>query len=215
MSIDTLVHRERAAVGDPDGALVLLHGRGADDDDLYPLLDALDPERRLVGYTPRAPLTLPPGGFHWYVMRELGYPDPPTFRSAVALLGGWLDALAAETGIPPERTVLGGFSQGAVMTYALGLGPGRPRPAALVAFSGFMPIVPGWELEPAAAPPVAIAHGTYDPVIGVEWGRRAREALESVGADVLYRESPLPHAIDPGFVRELQPWLSAKVSLRA
>jgi phospholipase/carboxylesterase len=112
--------------------------------------------------------------------------------------------------------VLGGFSQGAVMTYSLGLGRGRPRPAALVALSGFMPTVPGFELDlEPPLPPVAIGHGTFDNVISVEWGRRARQELEAAGADVLYREYPLPHAVDPGFLVELPPWLSAALAAPA
>lgn len=202
-----LAFRTRAPAGEPDGALVLLHGRGADEHDLFPLLDALDPQRRLVGATPRAPLAMQPGGAHWYVMREIGYPDPPSFVQGVEQLGAWLDAFARETGVPSERTILGGFSQGAVMTYALGLGAGRPRPAALVALSGFMPSVPGYDLDVATAPPVAIGHGTYDPVIGVEWGRAAKAALERAGVSVIYRESPLPHAVDPRFLPQLASWL--------
>jgi phospholipase/carboxylesterase len=108
--------------------------------------------------------------------------------------------------------VIGGFSQGAVMTYALGLGAGRPRPAALVALSGFMPTVAGFELDlEQPLPPVAIGHGVYDPVISVEWSRRARSALEAAGGDVLYREYPLPHAVDPRFLTELAPWIASKV----
>jgi phospholipase/carboxylesterase len=105
--------------------------------------------------------------------------------------------------------VLGGFSQGAVMTYALGLAKGRPRPAALIALSGFVPTVPGFELdlESRAELPVAIGHGAFDPVIGVEWGRRASATLEAAGLDVLYGELPLPHAVDQVFVRGLAPWL--------
>ncbi|MGZ8647378.1 MAG: alpha/beta hydrolase, partial [Solirubrobacteraceae bacterium] len=107
-------------------------------------------------------------------------------------------------GIGPERTVLGGFSQGAVMTWALGLGEGRPRPAALIALSGFMPSADPWELNLSPPlPPVAIGHGTSDPVISVEWSRRARERLEAAGGTVVYRESPLPHTIDPRFAHEL------------
>jgi phospholipase/carboxylesterase len=112
--------------------------------------------------------------------------------------------------------VLGGFSQGAVMTYALGLGRGRPRPAALVALSGFMPTVPGFELDlEPPLPPIAIGHGTFDDVISVEWGRRARQELEAAGADVRYREYPLPHAVDPRFLVELVPWLSAALAAPA
>ncbi len=118
--------------------------------------------------------------------------------------------LAAETGIEPGRTILGGFSQGAVMTYALGLGAGRPRPAALIALSGFVPTVDGFELDLSPVlPPVAIGHGTLDPVIGVEWGRRARDLLRGAGAAPLYRESPLAHTIDPRFLPELRTLVAA------
>jgi phospholipase/carboxylesterase len=202
-----LVYRARPAAGDPDGALVLFHGRGADEHDLFPLLDVLDPGRRLLGVTPRGPLSLPPGGAHWYAVREIGYPDRDSFLPTASLAGGWLDALSAEAGIPPERTVLGGFSQGAVMTYTLGLGQGRPRYAGLIALSGFMPTVEGFELDlDRELPAVAIGHGTYDPLIGVEWGRAARERLEAAGAAVTYREYPLPHAIEPRFAAHLADW---------
>ena len=138
--------RTRPPAGEPEGALVLFHGRGADELDLVPLLDALDPRRRLLGATPRGPLSLPPGGAHWYAVHEIGYPDPNTFFPTFERASAWLDTLAAETGIGPERTVIGGFSQGAVMSYALGLARGRPRPAALIALSGFIPSVEGFEL---------------------------------------------------------------------
>jgi len=206
----TLAYRERPAASEPEGLLVLFHGRGADEHDLFPLLDLLDPERRLLGVTPRGPLSLPPGGAHWYAVQEIGYPDPGTFLPTYEAASDWLASLAEETGIGLERTVLGGFSQGAVMTYALGLGRGRPRPAALVALSGFMPTVPGFELDlEPALPPVAIGHGSLDPVISVEWSRRAKQALEAAGTEVLYREYPLPHAIDPRFLVELAPWIAS------
>jgi len=163
MKLDVLSYRIRP-VADPEGALVLFHGRGADENDLFPLLDLLDPERRLVGATPRGPLSLPPGGAHWYVVREIGFPDKETFDASYELASAWLAAFAAETGVSPEQTVLGGFSQGAVMTYALGLGRGRPRPAGLIALSGFIPTAEGFELDLSTPlPPVAIGHGTYDP----------------------------------------------------
>ncbi len=197
----SLVFRERPAAGDAEGALVLLHGRGADEHDLFPLLDALDPERRLHGYTPRAPLALPPGGAHWYIVPRVGFPDTESFATGYGELTAWFDALP----FAADRTVLGGFSQGAVMSYALGLGTGRPRPAALLAFSGFIPTVDGWELDVESPfPPIAIAHGTFDPVISVEFARQAKATLEAAGADVLYRESPIDHTIDPQSVAEFR-----------
>ena len=121
-----LVHRVRPAAGEPRGALVLLHGRGADENDLYPLLDLIYPKRRLVGLTPGGPLSLPPGGRHWYVVPRVGYPDHDTFHASYELLQRDVPEL---TGVPWARSILGGFSQGTVMAYALGLGVGRPAPS--------------------------------------------------------------------------------------
>jgi phospholipase/carboxylesterase len=183
---------DRPAAGEAEGALVLLHGRGADEHDLYPLLDAFDPERRLHGYTPRGPLALPPGGAHWYALGGIPTPTPDQFRASFAALAEFLDAL------PYERIVLGGFSQGCVMSYALALGRDRPRPAALLAMSGFIPRVEGLELDlESPFPRIGIVHGTYDPVIPVEFGREARDLLTTAGADVTYREYPIEHQIDP------------------
>jgi phospholipase/carboxylesterase len=207
--IDDLVHRVRDPAGDPEGALVLLHGRGTSEDDLFPLLDELDPERRLVGVTPRAPLQLPPGGNHWYVVRRVGFPDPSTFHPVFERLTSWFDALPGAIGVPLERTVLGGFSQGAVMSYALGLGRARPHPAAIVALSGFVPTVQGWELdEELDGYPAALGHGTFDPIIEVGFGREAKERLERAGANVVWRESPIQHTIDPDYLADLQEFVA-------
>jgi phospholipase/carboxylesterase len=213
VSIDSLAHRIRPAAGDPQGALLLFHGRAVDEHDLYPLLDVLDPERRLLAATPRGPLALPPGGAHWYAVRRVGFPDPDTFRATWPLATAWLDGLLAENGIPHDRTVLGGFSQGTVMSYALGLARGRPTPAGILALSGFIPTVDGFDmaLDGREGLPVAIGHGEYDPIIPVDFGRDARGRLMEAGAEVTYRESRMPHAIDPRFLSELPQWLEEVV----
>ena len=215
-SVDKLTHRVREPLGDPQGALVLLHGRGADELDLFPLLDMLDPQRALIGVTPRGPLALPPGGAHWYQVFQVGYPDPATFFPTYELLCEWFDAFLEEHGLTHDRVVLGGFSQGAVMSYALGLGKGRPRPASILAFSGFIPTVEGFDvdLDEVAGYPVAIGHGTLDPVIEVGWGRQAKEKLDAAGADVRYRESPMPHTIDPDWVSECSELVAAVLGLQ-
>jgi phospholipase/carboxylesterase len=214
MNLDLLVHRVRPPAAEPEGALVLLHGRGVDESDLFPLLDPLDPERRLVGATPRGPLTLPPGGFHWYIVERVGYPHRETFMQTYETLTAWLDAFAEETGIPWARTVIGGFSQGAVMSYALALAAGRPCPAGLLAMSGFIPEVEGFELDlERPSLPIAITHGTLDPIISVEFARLARQQLEASGNRLLYRESPVGHGIDPAVLPDLRAWLRAAIEL--
>jgi phospholipase/carboxylesterase len=176
-----------------------MHGRGADEHDLAPLLQALDPDGDLLGFLPRGPLALPPGGRHWYVLREVGSPDRETFLHTFALLSDWLDGVLAENEVTPDRLVLGGFSQGAVMAYSLGLGAGRPQPAGILAFSGFIPRVDGFELDLDGRTgfPVSISHGSLDPIISVEFAREARTRLEAAGLTVRYREDPVPHTIAP------------------
>jgi phospholipase/carboxylesterase len=212
---EALSYRVREPAAEAAGALVLLHGRGADENDLFPLFDILDPERRLLGLAPRGPLMFPGlSGAHWYEVAELGFPSPATFLPTAAAALRWLDAIPDTFAVSLDRVVLGGFSQGAVMTYALGLHAGRQRAPALIALSGFVPTVEGFDLQLSdlTGLPVAIGHGTLDPVIGVEWGRDAKRRLEDAGASILYRESPMAHTIDPGFLRDLIPWLEDQTS---
>ncbi|HZV75188.1 MAG TPA: phospholipase [Conexibacter sp.] len=213
-AIDLLPHAVRAPAGAAAGALVLLHGRGTSERDLLPVADALDPQRRLAVIAPRGPLAFPgQPGAHWYVVPRVGFPDEETFAATYARLAAWLDALAEALGVPWSRTVLGGFSQGAAMAFALGLGPGRPAPAGILALSGFLPHVAGYEpvLSGRKGFPVALGHGAADPVIPVAFAHAARERLLAAGVDLLYRETPgLPHTIDPGFVPELRDWLAQR-----
>jgi phospholipase/carboxylesterase len=205
-----LTYRERPADGEAQGLLVLHHGRGADEHDLLPFADVLDRGRRLHVVTPRAPLTLPGSpGHHWYVVPRVGYPDHDTFHAAYAALAAFHDALWARTGLGPERTVLGGFSMGSVMSYSLGLGPDRPAPAGILAFSGFVPVVDGWQPDLDGRPGLRafIAHGRRDPIMEVGFGRRAHELLGAAGLPVEYHESDAGHQIDPAHVEPAVAWL--------
>jgi phospholipase/carboxylesterase len=214
MSFEPLVHVVREARGEPEGALILLHGRGADEHDLAPLLDVLDPERRLAGLTPGAPLPGPgaSGGRWWYMVPRVGYPDPATFHATYAQLTAFLDGWLQERGIAWQRTLIGGFSMGCVMSYATGLGPRRPVPAGIVAMSGFIPTVERWdaELETRADLPVFITHGAHDPVISVDFARKARRRLEAAGLPVEYQEHAGAHQLDPAALRRMTEWVSER-----
>jgi phospholipase/carboxylesterase len=209
--VSPLTFRERPASDEAEGLLVLHHGRGADEHDLLELGDVLDPQGRLHLATPRAPLTIPgwPGN-HWYAVPRVGYPDPDTFHAAYRDLATMHSELWRRTGIAPERTVLGGFSMGAVMSYALGLGADRPAPGGILAFSGFVPTVEGWQPALADRGPVRafIAHGRRDPVIGIEFARRAREVLQDGGLEVDYHESDAAHQIDAANAAQAADWLA-------
>ena len=142
-------------------------------------------------------------------MPRVGYPDPETFEAARAALGGLHDELWERTGLTPAQTVFGGFSMGSVMSYALGLSADRPAPAGILAFSGFVPVVEGWQPDVAnrTGVRVLIAHGRRDPVMEVGFARRARALLEGAGLDVEYHESDAAHHIDPAHVPAAVRWL--------
>lgn len=209
VAVGLLTFLDRPAASDAAGLLVLHHGRGADERDLLGLGEILDPGRRLHIVTPRAPLDIG-GGYHWYVVPRVGYPDPETFHAAVGKLAAFHDELWERTGIAPENTIFGGFSMGSVMSYSMGLAGDRPKPAGILAFSGFIPTVEGWQpdLASRADLPVFIAHGRRDPIMQVDFARRAKALLEAGGLPVEYQESDAGHEIDPSHVRAAADWLA-------
>jgi phospholipase/carboxylesterase len=213
--VSALHFAERSASGEAAGLLVLDHGRGSDEQDMLALGEALDPARELHLIAPRGPLRLGASpGWHWYLVPRVGYPDPDTFFAAYEKLASLHDELWQRTGVSPARTVLGGFSMGTVMSYALGLGPDRPAPGGILAFSGFIPTVEGWRAQLADRTETAgfIAHGRYDPVIDVTFARRAREELEAGGLQVSYHESEGAHSIDPQQLEAARQWLALRVA---
>ncbi|MGA2321951.1 MAG: phospholipase [Solirubrobacteraceae bacterium] len=206
---------ERAAAGKPAGLLVLHHGRGTDEHDLLGLADALDPAQRLHVLMPRAPLSVEGSpGYHWYLVPRVGHPDPETFNAARVALAEFHDQLWERTGIGPHRTVLAGFSMGAVMSYALGLDGARPAPAGILAFSGFLPSVAGWRpgLRGREALRVFIAHGRADAIIDVGFARVAARRLRAGGLQVDYHESEAAHQIDPAHIGPALSWLAATLT---
>jgi len=209
----SLNFQERPATAQAAGLLVLHHGRGADEHDLLGLADVLDPERRLHVVTPGAPLAFPGApGRHWYVVPRVGFPDPDTFWAGHRRLAEFHDELWARTGLTPQQTVFGGFSQGSVMSYALGLDPSRPAPAGILAFSGFVPTVEGWTPDVAGRAEAGlrafVAHGRRDPIMDIAFARQARELLEAGGVEVEYHESDAAHHIDPHHVPAAVSWLA-------
>jgi phospholipase/carboxylesterase len=215
--VESLLFLERPAATESEGLLVLHHGRGTDERDLLGLADALDPERRLHVVTPRAPLTLDASpGYHWYLVPRVGYPDRDTFHAARAALTNLHDELWESTGIEPARTVLGGFSMGTVMSYAMALSGERPPVAGVLAFSGFVPTVEDWQprFDDRFGTRVFISHGRRDPIMEVGFARRAREQLEAGGLAVEYHESELGHQIDPAHLQAAARWLGSTLPAR-
>jgi thioredoxin 1 len=194
-----------------DRLLLLVHGFGADENDLGGLLPYLDPEGRFVTVLPRGPVAIPPG-FAWYDFGLQGQELAAAFRSAVDDLDDLLDAAAAEHDLPRGDAIVGGFSQGAGLTLALALRTSdRPHPLGVLALSPALPpgaldsVAPDWGA--AAKIPVIIQHGTNDPLVPVERSRQLAQDLEARGTPVVYGEYPMEHQVALESIQRARAWL--------
>jgi phospholipase/carboxylesterase len=194
--------------------LVLVHGLGTDENDLAELVPHLDPGGRFLAVLPRGPFAHPPG-FAWFPIGPMGARDrdPNAFVAALDLLDAALDREAATHGMAREDAVVAGFSQGAAMAAALAYRAGtdaRPRPAGVIAMSGFLletdavPLAAGDDL-----PPALVQHGLYDPMVPAHRGRKLAHMLAARGAPVVYKEYPMQHQVVLESIDDARDWLAA------
>lgn len=199
----------------PDGqntakrpALIMLHGRGADEQDLFGLTDYLDD--RLFVISARAPYQFQyGGGFTWYDMLEIGKPELKMFSNSYRKLNQFLDDVKKSYPVDPLKIFLFGFSMGTIMSYALALTePGEF--AGVIANSGYIPEDAGLTLQwnKIGATSFFVAHGIQDPIIPVSMGRRARFLLEQANAQLVYKEYPMAHQISEQSLSDMAEWLS-------
>lgn len=208
----TLAHEvllpRRASENRP--GLILLHGRGADENDLLALAEHLDP--RFLVVSARAPLSLAPG-FEWYRLGAIGEPDLPTLRSGLADLRRFVAEITRYL-IDPARLFMLGFSQGAVMSCSYALM--NPRDiAGVVALSGYIPTNAGlpFQLDRLDGRGFFVAHGTLDAVIPVRFGRDASEFLARTTAAVTYREYSVGHQITLEILDDVARWFAERPEL--
>jgi phospholipase/carboxylesterase len=191
--------------------LLLLHGVGSNEEDLFSLAPYLD-ERFLV-VSARAPVALDYGGYGWFRIdftpRGM-VADVEQAKRSLAMLPGFIDELVETYGADRRRVYLMGFSQGAMMCLALLLT--RPeKVAGVVAMSGRFPQqVIGLEpdREALAGKPVLVTHGLYDPVLPIENGRAVRDYLSGLPVELNYREYPMQHEVSMESLRDVAQWLT-------
>ena len=191
--------------------LLLLHGIGSNEEDLFGLAPYVD-ERFLV-VSARAPVALDYGGYGWFRIdftpRGMEA-DMVQAKRSLELLPGFIDGLVETYGADARRVYLMGFSQGAMMS--LGLLLTRPEKlAGVVAMSGRLPRqVPEREpdREHLKGKPVMVTHGLYDPVLPVENGRAARDLLGGLPVELTYREYPMQHEVSTESLRDIAAWLT-------
>jgi len=220
MSLLPTVERETGT--DPTHSVVWLHGLGADGNDFAPIVPELVspqwPSLRFV--FPHAPVRAVTinGGMPmraWYDI--LGF--DLTSRQDAAGMRASIDAVEAliarehERGVPSERIVLAGFSQGGAIALAAGLRHAR-RLAGIIALSTYLPLGDTLAVERSAANaqvPIFWGHGTMDPVVILQRGLDSRAALEALGYAVDWHTYPMPHSVCAEEIGDLRRWFDARL----
>lgn len=190
----------------PAGCVIWLHGLGADGYDFVPVVKELEsrgaPAARYVfPHAPMIPVTINNGFVMraWYDIRtgDLGHrEDEDGIRVSQAAVEQ-LIARETESGIPRNRIILAGFSQGAAITLQTGLRQSNPV-SGLIALSGYLPLAEKLADErntASAGVPILMAHGALDPVVPVARAIRSRDLLTSFGYTVSWHEYPMAHAV--------------------
>jgi phospholipase/carboxylesterase len=187
--------------------IIALHGRGADENDLVPVVLALELPG-VVAVTPRAPFAFPYGGYSWYNFGKEGVPKEETFRTSLGLFRKFVEEVKAAYPVDPGRLILLGFSQGTVIAYATVL----QDPSAFRGIAGLSGYVPHQSDVPLQVSklrgfPVFISHGSSDMMIPVRLGRESAELLKRAGVEVTYREYPMGHEVTEKTIRDLKEWM--------
>lgn len=218
MSLDAI---ELQTQEKPTRSLIVLHGLGADGRDFVPVCQSLDLRPLLAGgglrfvlpNAPVIPVTLNSGirMRAWYDIRPNApeREDAEGLRRSQADIEALIERETTQHGIPPERIVLMGFSQGCAMALLTGLRHPQ-RLAGLVGLSGYLPLLESTEAErhPAnARTPIFLAHGRQDPMVVPERAQASRAELERLGYPVQWQDYPMGHEVCQDEITALQDWL--------
>jgi len=203
--------REPKIKKDKNPLLLLLHGYGSNEQDLFSFASELPDEYYVI--SARAPYGLPPYGFAWYAINfdadENKFSDITQARQSRDLVLDFIDELISHYLIDPENVTLVGFSQGSILSYAAALS--KPEKIKrVVAMSGYLNkelLVNGFEKNDFSNLSFFISHGTADQVIPVEWARKAKPELDALGIESVYKEYPVGHGVAPQNFYDLLNWL--------
>ncbi len=218
LSLTHLIRSPRPEPSARPPLLLLLHGLGSHEKDLFELAPYLDDRFFIV--SARAPLMLGPNSYAWFHVQFTPTGpviNPVEAESSRQTLLRFLSELVATYEVDPQQLYLCGFSQGAIMSFSLALTQPQ-RVAGIVAMSGR--ILP--EVLPLLAPPEALAnlpvmvvHGLYDNVLPIQHGRASQQRLSSLPVNLTYREYPMGHQVSAESLADIQQWLAGRLDQAA
>lgn len=191
--------------------LLMLHGYGSHEEDLFSMAPMLNEKCTVVSV--RAPISLAWGGFAWYEIDFDNLGDKmnniPQAKESLEKISLFIKEAQAAYGTDPERQWLIGFSQGAILSYALSLQNPVPY-SKVMALSGYVlkELVPEKYKEGSLSHlDFFVSHGTMDEVLPVEWGRQGIKVLEQLKISHQYREYPMGHGVNPQCFDDLKMWM--------
>lgn len=196
---------------DKNPLLLLLHGYGSNEEDLFSFASELPQDHYVISV--RAPYDLQPYGHAWYAIHfdadENKFSDNVQAKQSVEIIAGFIEEVVKQYPIDAKNVTLIGFSQGAILSYATAL-TFPEKVSKVVALSGYF----NQEIMPEVIDTNAISHlkffvshGSVDQVIPVDWARKAKPALENLGLEVEYHEYPVGHGVAPQNFFDFKNWL--------
>jgi len=203
--------REPKSKKEKNPLLLLLHGYGSNEEDLFSFAQELPEEYFVI--SARAPYPLPPYGNAWYAIHfdadENKFSDNDEARASRDLIANFIDELVANYPIDTENVTLIGFSQGSILSYSVALSyPEKVQ--RVVALSGYLNldiVKENYQSNNIEKLKFFISHGTVDQVIPVDWARKAPEFFKNLGLDVVYKEYPVGHGVAPQNFYDFKNWL--------
>ena len=199
----------RAAPRSPARVLFLVHGYSYHPEEMLAYGTLVDPDRRFIIVAPRGPIELPNGAAAWSMPKNR---EPSQFPAAARLLDETLDRVCARYGVDRADTVIGGFSQGAILAFTLAVDPAQTRPGAMVNWCGGLPIGRGTptDFDRLAGLPVLWQLAARDEIVPADYSRAGAARAAENGAAITVHEYDTTHAVSVELLADTKRWLAAR-----
>jgi phospholipase/carboxylesterase len=212
LSLQYLVREPKIKL-DKNPLLLLLHGYGSNEADLFSFAEELPDHYYVI--SARAPYDLQYGSYAWYAINfdanENKFSDVAQARNSRDLIVRFIDELTTQYPIDANKVSLVGFSQGAILSYAIGLSyPEKIK--NVVAMSGYLNLEmaeANYQNKDFSKLKLFVSHGTVDQVIPVDWARKSPGLLQPLGIETVYKEYPIGHGVSPQNFYDFKNWLLA------